>query len=266
MSAARAAARNKPVLAIKAGRHEEGAMAAASHTGALAGADAVYDAALRRAGMLRVYDLDEMFTAVETLSRSRPTRSTNLAVLTNGGGVAVMAVDDLIELGGELAELTPATIGKLNVALPQPWSGANPLHIGNAGRERYVKALDVLLEASEVDSVLVMHVPTALTSSIEITEQVIKTVKAHKANVMTCWIGQEHIAPARRMLREAGIPTYETPGAAVRAFMHLVDYRKNQDMLMETPASALADFTPATATARLAVDSTIAPWPAAIPS
>jgi acetyltransferase len=257
MSAARAAARNKPVLAIKAGRHAEGAKAAASHTGALAGTDAVYDAALRRAGMLRVYDLDEMFTAVETLSRSKPTRGTNLAVLTNGGGIGVMAVDELIEIDGKLAELSPGTIEKLDVALSsRPHS--NPVQIRNGNGEHYVKALDILLEASEVDSLLVMHAPTALTSASEIAEQVIKSVKAHRANVMTCWVGQEQAGPARRLLREAGIPTYETPGAAVRAFMHLVNYRKNQEMLMETPASALADFTPATACARLVVDNALA--------
>jgi len=263
MSAARAAARNKPVLAIKAGRRAEGAKASASHTGALAGTDAVYDAALRRAGMLRVYDLDEMFTAVETLSRSRPTRGTNLAVLTNGGGIGVMAVDELIEIGGHLADLSPATIEKLDTALSAQTAlssrtHSNPVQIGSGDGKRYVKALDILLEASEVDSLLVMHAPTALTSASEIAEEVIKSVKAHRANVMTCWVGQEQAGPARRLLREAGIPTYETPGAAVRAFMHLVNYRKNQDMLMETPASALADFTPATASARLIVENALA--------
>lgn len=257
MSAARAAARNKPVLAIKAGRRAEGAKAAASHTGALAGTDAVYDAALRRAGMLRVYDLDEMFTAVETLSRAKPTRATNLAVLTNGGGIGVMAVDELIEIGGRLAELAPGTIEKLDVALTTG-SHANPVQIGGADGERYVKALDILLEASEIDSVLVMHAPTALTSASEIAEQVIKSVKAHRANVMTCWVGQEQAGPARRLLRDAGIPTYETPGSAVRAFMHLVNYRKNQDMLMQTPASVLADFIPSTANARLVVENALA--------
>ena len=259
MSAARAAARNKPVLAIKAGRVVESALAAASHTGALAGADAVYDAALRRAGMLRVFDLDEMFTAVETLARSRPMRGEKLAVLTNGGGIGVMAVDELVSGGGKLAELAAPTIDKLDKMLPKMWSHANPVDIiGDANGERYVKALDVLLEAEEVDTVLVMHAPTAITSSTEIAEQVIKTVKSHKANVMTCWVGQEQVGPARRMIRDAGIPAYETPGAAVRAFMHLVNYRRNQEMLMETPASALAGFTPATATARLVVENALA--------
>lgn len=259
MSAARAAARNKPVLAIKAGRVAESARAAASHTGALAGADAVYDAAMRRSGMLRVYDLEEMFAAVETLARARPTRASKLAMVTNGGGIGVMAVDELIELGGKLSDLSEDTLGKLGKALPKGWSHGNPIDIvGDANGDRYVKTLDILFDAEEVDSILVMHAPTALTSSTEIAEAVIKTVKSHRANVMTCWVGQEQVAPARRMLREASIPTYETPAASVRAFMHLLNYRKNQEMLMETPASALADFTPATATARLMVEKALA--------
>ncbi|MTJ83498.1 MAG: bifunctional acetate--CoA ligase family protein/GNAT family N-acetyltransferase [Telmatospirillum sp.] len=249
MSAARAAARNKPVLAIKAGRQAAGARAAATHTGALAGSDAVYDAALRRAGMLRVYDLDEMFTAVETLSRSRPSRGTNLTIVTNGGGIGVMAVDELSDIGGDLAELSPETVAKLDRALPS-WSGSNPVHVGGADGEPYVKALDVLFDAPEVEQVLVMHAPSALSSATEVAEQVVKSTKAHRANVMACWVGQEQVSTGRHILREAGIPAYETPGAAVRAFMHLVNYRRNQDMLMETPASALADFTPDTGTVR----------------
>ncbi|MBL4741083.1 MAG: CoA-binding protein, partial [Sneathiella sp.] len=137
MSAARAAARNKPVLAVKAGRHEEGAKAAASHTGALAGADFVYDAAFRRSGMLRVYDFEELFAAVETLSRGRRPRGERLAILTNGGGLGVLAVDNLIELDGKLAQLSNETIAKLDAVLPSTWSGANPVDIiGDAPGKR----------------------------------------------------------------------------------------------------------------------------------
>jgi acetyltransferase len=257
MSAARAAARNKPVLAIKAGRRAAGARAAATHTGALAGTDAIYDAALRRAGMLRVYDLEEMFTAVETLSRTRPSRGSTLTILTNGGGIGVMAVDDLADIGGDLADLSPETCQNLGRAIGT-WSGSNPVNIGTSDGERYAKAMEVLCDAPEVQSLLVMHAPTALTSASEVAEQVAKVTKARRANVMTCWVGQEQASPARRLLRESGIPAFTTPGAAVRAFMHLVDYRRNQDMLMETPASALADFTPATETARRIVRDALA--------
>jgi len=259
MSAARAAARNKPVIAIKAGRVSESARATQSHTGALAGSDAIYDAALRRAGMLRVYELEEMFTAVETLSRSRPPRGTRLGLVSNGGGIAVMAVDELIEVGGTLAELSEETKAKLDAVLPAGWSRDNPVDIlADADGDRYAKALDILFQTQEIDSVLALHAPAAISSSVEIAEKIIKSVKANRANAMTCLIGQEKVGPARRLLREAGIPAYETPGAAVHAFMHLVKYRKNQEMLMETPASALADFIPSTETARQIVEKTLA--------
>ncbi|MBF0305523.1 MAG: GNAT family N-acetyltransferase [Alphaproteobacteria bacterium] len=257
MSAARAAARNKPVLAIKAGRMAEGAKAAASHTGALAGADAVYDAAISRAGMLRVYDFDELFTAVETLARSRPMKGERLAILTNGGGIGVMAVDDLIEGGGKLAELSPETIAKLDAVLPATWSRGNPIDIiGDAPGDRYVKALEIVMAAPEVDATLVMHAPTAISSATEVADKVIACAQNHKkANVLTCWVGEEAVGPARRQFGAAGLPTYETPGSAVRAFLHLVRYRRNQELLMETPPEAPSEFTPATATARLVVEN-----------
>ena len=260
MSAARAAARNKPVLAIKAGRFAEGAKAAASHTGALAGADAVYDAALSRAGILRVYDFDELFAAVETLARSRPPKGERLAILTNGGGIGVLATDDLIELGGKLAELSPEVVAKLDSVLPATWSKANPVDIiGDAPGSRYVNALNILLDAPEVDSVLVMHAPTAISSPTEIADAVIRCVKERrKANVAACWVGEETVAAARHLFSDAGIPSFETPGGSVRAFMHLVRYRRTQELLMETPPSAPSDFTPMTATARAVVDPVLA--------
>ncbi|TAN56904.1 MAG: GNAT family N-acetyltransferase [Rhodospirillales bacterium] len=260
MSAARSAARNKPVLAIKSGRVAEGAKAAASHTGALAGADAVYDAAIRRAGMLRVYNIEELFAAVETLARSKPTKGDRLAVLTNGGGVGVMAVDDLIDGGGHLAELAPETIAKLDAVLPATWSRGNPVDIiGDAPGERYVKALEVLFAAREVDAVLCMHAPTAVSSSTEVAQSVIKLAKDKKiANLLTCWVGGEAVAEARHLFNESAIPTYNTPSQAVNAFMHVQRYRKNQEMLMETPPSAPSEFTPATATARLVIENAIA--------
>ena len=259
MSAARAAARNKPIIAIKAGRVAESARAAQTHTGSLAGSDAVYHAALRRSGMLRVYELEEMFTAVETLSRTRPPRGTRLAIVSNGGGLGVMAVDELIEVGGKLAELSAETKSKLSAALPAAWSKDNPVDIMvDANGERYAKALEVLFKAPEVDSVLVLHSPSALVSSIDVAEHIIRSVKANKANALTCMVGQEKVGPARRLLRESGIAAYETPGAAVHAFMHLLRYRRNQDMLMETPSSALTDFTPATEEVRRVVAQVLA--------
>jgi acetyltransferase len=258
MSAARASARNKPILVIKSGRFAEGARAAASHTGALAGADAVYDAAIQRAGMLRVYSIDELFGAVETLARSRRLKGDRLAVLTNGGGIGVMAVDHLVQEKGRLAELTPDTIGKLDAVLPATWSRGNPVDIiGDAPGERYAKAAKILAEAPEVDALLIMHAPTATADPVEAARAVIDQTREIKGNVLTSWVGEEAVAPARRLFAEAGIPTYETPELAVTAFMHLVRYQRNQEMLMETPVSVPSEFTPATATARLVVENAL---------
>ena len=145
MSAARAASRMKPVIVVKAGRHAEGARAVASHTGALAGADAVYDAAFERAGILRVYSLEELFDAVETLALAKPPQGDRLAILTNGGGIGVLATDALIDQGGRLAELSEETISELSQVLPPTWSHANPVDIiGDATGRRYADALAAL--------------------------------------------------------------------------------------------------------------------------
>ncbi len=261
MSAARAAARNKPVLVIKAGRFAEGARAAASHTGALAGADDVFDAAIRRAGMLRVFETDEMFDAVETLARARPLRGDRLAILTNGGGPGVMATDALIGDGGRLAELSAETMASLDDVLPAFWSHGNPVDIiGDARAERYASALNILLAAPEVDAVLVMHAPTAVASSEEAARAVVAASEdtPGKSNMLTCWLGRDAVEAARRTFNEAGIPTYETPGKAVRAFLHMVHYRHNQEILMETPPSVPTEFAPLITTAQGIIESALA--------
>ncbi|MBB4285066.1 bifunctional acetate--CoA ligase family protein/GNAT family N-acetyltransferase [Roseospira goensis] len=260
ISAARAASRNKPVLAIKAGRVAEGAKAAASHTGALAGADHIYDAAFRRAGILRVYNLEELFEAVETVAHQRRLNGERLAILTNGGGIGVMAVDDLIDMGGTLAPLSEETIGKLDAVLPPTWSHANPIDIiGDAPGKRYTDAMEILFRAPEVDSVLVMHAPTAISSPDEIAEKVIAAANKNKrAHVTTCFVGEGAVANARRMFTQASIPTYETPDQAVRAFMHTVTFARNRKILMETPPSLPVEFTPASTTARLIIEASMA--------
>ena len=238
LSAARAAARNKTVLAIKSGRAPEGAAAAASHTGALAGSDDVYDAAIRRAGVLRVFAIDELFSAVETLGRARRPREDALTILTNGGGPGVLAADSLVLRGGRLADLDDGLIEKLDGVLPSTWSGANPIDIiGDAAPERYRASLDAILEDGAKSSVLVLHVPTALCSSTEAAATVAEAAAAQKRLVQTCWLGGDTVAEARAIFSGAGVPTYDTPEDAVTAFLQLVDYRRNQDMLMETPVS-----------------------------
>jgi len=262
MSAARAAARVKPVLVAKAGRHAQGARAARTHTGALAGSDAVYDAAFRRAGLLRVSDLDELFTAAETLGRLRPFTGERLAILTNGGGIGVLAVDRLADLGGTLATLSPATMNELNAALPPLWSAANPVDIvGDADPPRYAKALEALLNDSENDATLVMNVPTALASAAEAAKAVVAVTQQHRnaiappKPVLAVWVGGDPDACAA--FDAAGIPNYPSESEAVGGFMHLVRYRQAIDALMATPLSLPQEFTPDVANAKRVIENAL---------
>jgi acetyltransferase len=239
MSAARAAARMKPVIVVKGGRHAGSATAAASHTGRLAGNDSEYTAAFRRAGMLRVASLDELFDAVETLAIARPVRGPRLAVVTNGGGLGVLAVDELLERGGELAVLGDATMSRLGAALPPNWSRGNPVDIvGDAPPERFAVALDAVLADRSCDGVLVLHCPTAVSAGLEAARAVAGVAaRSPDAALFTSWIGEQTARAARAELHAAGVPTYATPEHAVRAFMHGVHYRLNQELLLETPPS-----------------------------
>ncbi|MDM7945583.1 MAG: GNAT family N-acetyltransferase [Oceanibaculum nanhaiense] len=245
MSAARACARLKPVIIIKAGRHAEGARAAASHTGALAGADAVYDAAFRRAGALRVYEMRELFDAVETLATARPPQGERLAILTNGGGPGVLATDALIDFHGTLAELAPETMARLDAALPATWSHGNPVDIiGDAPPARYAEALKALLADPNSDAVLVLNCPTAVADSTEVARAIIDAAEGSKRTLLTNWLGDPAAAEARHLFTEQRIPTYATPEQAVRGFMDLVQFRRNQALLMETPPSLPENFVP----------------------
>ncbi|HYM33239.1 MAG TPA: bifunctional acetate--CoA ligase family protein/GNAT family N-acetyltransferase [Candidatus Cybelea sp.] len=259
MSAARIAARLKPVIVVKAGRHAEGAKAASSHTGAMAGSDEVYDAAFRRAGMLRVYELDELFDAVETLALCRPFHGDRIAILTNGGGIGVMATDSLIDQGGHLAALSPETMQVLNKVLPPTWSHGNPVDIvGDAQPERYVSALEALLQDNGTDAVLVLNCPTAVASSTAAAQAVIEVAAKSQRALLTSWVGESAVAEARNLFARARIPTYEAPNQAMRAFMHMAQYRRNQDLLAQLPASVPEEFSPDTAKARAAIEAAIA--------
>ncbi|MFC1456652.1 bifunctional acetate--CoA ligase family protein/GNAT family N-acetyltransferase [Microvirga arabica] len=259
MSAARAAARVKPVVVIKAGRHAQGAKAAATHTGALAGSDPVYDAAFRRAGLLRVLDLDQLFAAAETLGRQKPFPGNRLAVLTNGGGIGVLAVDRLVDLGGTLAAISEATRNSLDAILPPTWSKANPIDIiGDADPERYAGALEALLTDPENDAVLILNVPTAVAGASEAASSVVNVVKKDRARgyrqkpVFAAWIGED--PESARVFEEARIPHFTTEADAVRGFMQLVRYREAQTQLMETPDDLPHDFEPDPEAARAIVD------------
>lgn len=260
MSAGRIAARTKPVVVIKSGRTEAAARAAMSHTGALAGSDAVYDAAFRRAGMLRVFDLAELFDAVETLASGLKVEGERLAILTNGGGVGVLATEALDDAGGTLAELAPETVARLDAVLPPTWSRGNPIDIiGDADGERYAHALDAVLADHGKDAVLVMNCPTAVADPADAARAVVQSVAAaatrdgRRPPVLTSWLGEGAAAAARRLLTADRIPGYATPGQAVRAFMHLAHHRRNQRLLMETPPALPEDFQPDVAAAQAVI-------------
>jgi acetyltransferase len=262
MSAARAAARAKPVLIIKTGRHAAGARAAMTHTGALAGSDAVYDAAFRRAGLLRVLDLDELFAAAETLGHRIDVTGKRLAILTNGGGVAVLAVDRLADFSGELADISPSTMTKLNAALPSTWSHANPVDIaGDADDTRYATALTHLIDDPANDAVLVMNVPTALASAAAAANAVVTVVRQHHRGhafgkpIFAVWVGGS--GPASEIFNAANLPNYATETDAVRGFMHLVRYRESRELLMATPPNLPEEFSPDTAAARRIIDDAL---------
>jgi acetyltransferase len=251
MSAARAAARLKPVVVVKSGRMAQGARAAATHTGALAGSDAVYDAAFRRAGLLRVLDLRELFDCAELLGRHvRAPEGKRLALLTNGGGLGILAVDRLAELGGIAPALTPDVSERLNAVLPATWSKSNPIDIsGDADARRYIAALDVLLADPTSDAVLVMNVETAVASAPDIAEAVAERVVKDRAEkgsaakpVLAAWVGTDQaVAP---IFDKAAIPHFPTEDDAVRAFMHLVKHREATAALMATPPNVSSLFKP----------------------
>jgi acetyltransferase len=264
MSAARAASRVKPVVVVKSGRMAQGARAAATHTGALAGADAVYDAAFRRAGILRVPDLRELFDCAETLGRVSSPPGKRLAILTNGGGIGVLAVDRLVELGGIPSSLPPDTKRNLDAVLPPTWSGANPVDIiGDADASRYAAALEVLLADTGSDAVLVLNVQTAIASAEEIATTVTELVTQHRERhrswakpVLAAWVGADQ--KIVETLSSAGIPNYPTEDDAVRGFMHLVRHRELVEELTQVPTAMPEGFAPDVETARKIVRDPIA--------
>lgn len=244
MSAARRAARVKPVIVIKAGRHPQAAKAVASHTGAMAGSDDVYDAAFRRAGMLRVYDLPQLFTAFETLAQLKVMPlGDRAAILTNGGGIGILATDAAIDAGVRLAELSPETMTRLDAVLPPTWSKGNPIDIiGDAPPERYAAATAAVLQDAGSDAIIALNCPTATADASAAAAAVIEAHAKAPKPLFTAWIGQATAAEARAMFSRAHIPSFETPEAAVRGFSHVVRYRRNQELLMETPPSMPTSF------------------------
>ena len=259
VSALRAAARVKPVLLIKVGRHPVGSRAAQLHSGAMVGEDTVFDAALRRAGVIRLYNLGQLFAAANALfSHFRP-RGNHLAIITNGGGPGVMAADRAADLRIPLAKLSDATVAKLNEFLPVNWSHGNPIDIiGDADAERYRKTLEVVLADENVEGVLTMLCPQAMSSATEVAQQVIEIERNADKPLFTCWMGEEQVREGRELFEKAGIPTFGTPEPAVELFGHISAYYRNQKLLVQTPSSLSSDLNPPSVeSARLVIETAL---------
>jgi acetyltransferase len=237
MSGLRIAARLKPIVVLKSGRNGEGSKAAVSHTAALVGSDDVFAAAIERAGAVRVYTIKQLFSVAQLLAgRNYRIQGQRLAVITNGGGPGVMATDRVAETVIQMAELSTGTLDKLNAFLPEHWSHANPVDIlGDADAERYRQAVEAVLVDPNVDGVLVMLTPQAMTRALQSAQAVIDAVQHSHKPVLTCWMGDRQVAHARKLLIENHIAHFDTPEASVEAFAFLAHYRNSQQLLMQVP-------------------------------
>ncbi len=247
MSAARAFSRRKPLVAYKAGRFAESAMAAASHTGAMAGVDAVYQAALERAGIVRLFEMQSLFQCAELLTQHPNPIGSRLAIVTNAGGPGVMATDALLEQRGKLAKLSPETMDRLNAFLPPNWSRGNPIDvIGDADAERFSKAVDVTLQDPNVDTVLAILSPQAMTHPSDTARRVSQLTLPTGKALMAAWMGGALMAKGSEILQNAGIATFTTPEQAIHGMMQLAAYSRTRDVLYETPKTIVPDFAAST--------------------
>jgi len=236
LSAAREVALNKPIIVIKAGRTEQAAKAAASHTGSMAGSDEGLEAAFRRVGVLRVNSIADIFYMTEVLANQPRPKGPKLAILTNAGGPGVIATDALLNLGGELAEISPATNDALNKVLPPHWSHNNPIDIiGDAGPDRYEKAIEIVAKDPNVDGLLVIMTPQGMTNPALIAEKLTRFAKLDHKPILASWMGGNEAAQGEAILNRAGIPTFPFPDTAVRAFHYMWKFSYNLRGLYETP-------------------------------
>jgi len=243
MSAARAFSREKPIIVYKSGRYPESAAAAASHTGAMASEDSVYDAVFRRAGLARVFEFGNIFDFTDLVGRKRIPKGNRLAIVTNAGGPGVMATDSLLSMGGSLVKLTEETMQKLNDYLPSFWSHGNPVDVlGDATPERFAKAAEIVLGDKEVDAVLVLLTPQAMTDPTATAQAIANMSKNTTKSIMTSWLGGAAMHEGIQILNQNGISNYPAPEQAIRAFMTLSDYSENQQILYETPREVPVSF------------------------
>lgn len=259
LSGLKVAARLKPVILIKSGRHEAGSKAAMSHTGALVGGDNVFDAAIERAGVVRVYSIAELFSAARVLANNYTVKQARLAIITNAGGPGVMSTDRAGDVGVAMAELSPATIDALNLALPAHWSHGNPIDIlGDATAERYQKALEVCLQDPNVDGVLVILTPQAMTHPTQIAQCVIEAAKTSGKPVLASWTGGAKVEEGRDMFENTLVAHFDTPEVAVDAFSFLADYHNNQILLKQIPSISEELPAPDVDGARLIIERVLA--------
>ena len=258
MSSLRAAARVKPVILIKVGRHEAGSKAAMSHTASLVGSDDAFDAAVRRAGVVRVQTVTQLFSAAKALSCGFHPSGNRLAIVTNGGGPGVMATDRASDLGLVMASLSDATIARLNEVLPVNWSHGNPVDIiGDAQADRYKHAVAACLEDPNVDGVLTILTPQAMTKPLEAAEVVIELANQYSKPLLTCWMGEIQVAESRKLFARAKKPNFRTPEPAVEVFSYLSDYYQNQKLLMQMPEPLSHQLAPDVEGARMVIEGAL---------
>ncbi len=259
MSAARAAARSKPVLVLRAGREDDPLPSAASESGALARRDDVFDAAIRRAGMLRVYTTDQLFSAAETLAYARPLHGERLAIVSNGAGPGVLARDALAYGGGVGAQFSNESRARLEALLAPGWRRGNVVNLqGGAAPELYRETLELLLADPQVDALLLIQSPTATLASRDVAEAIAPLVRSASKTLLSCWLGGGAVSEARAIASGARLPAYRTPEDAVAGFLQLVHYRRNQNLLMEVPPSMAGSVAPDRAAARALVREAVA--------
>jgi acetyltransferase len=240
LSAAREVALSKPIIVIKAGRTEAAAKAAASHTGALTGSDQVLDAAFRRSGVLRVDTIAELFYLAEILDKQPRPKGPRLTVLTNAGGPGVLAADALMAEGGELAQLSPATIESFNKILPPHWSHNNPVDIlGDADPGRYAKSVEIAAQDPNTDGLLVVMTPQGMTDPSQTAEQLRSHAKLDSKPILASWMGGEQVARGQAILTSSDIPNFPYPDTAARMFSYMWRYSNNLRFLYETPSLPL---------------------------
>ncbi len=248
MSAARHFARTKPIIVVKAGKFSESAKAAASHTGSLSGEDAIYDAAFKRAGIVRVEEIEDLFNAAEVLGTQPLPKGPNLAVITNAGGPGVMATDALIAKGGKLAKLSKKTMDTLNSILPPFWSKGNPIDIlGDASADRYKAALEACLNDGNIDGILIIFTQQAVSEPVKIAKTIVELVKSkayQSKTILTSFMGYGAVQEANSILNANNIPTYSTPENAIKTYMYMYQYQRNLELIYETPEEFPVDAAP----------------------